>query len=213
MKAPFHTVLFDLDGTLVDSTALILRTYRETALEHGQPAPDEGELMAAFGTPLRDNLARFARDEGELERLIATYTRINDVHHDAMVRPFEGVAEALAALAARGAKLGVVTGKRIAFARRGLEVAGLSGYFEVVIGPEATARHKPSPDPVQEALRQLGSVPEGAAYVGDSPSDVRAGRAAGTSAVAVAWGPLPRPVVEAAGPHRWLEHPRDIATL
>lgn len=213
MQSRLQTVLFDLDGTLIDSTALILDTYRATAREHGRPVPDDGALMRAFGTPLRDNLAQWSEDPAEVDAMMATYSRLNDRDHDARVKAFDGVEPALEALKARGVRLGVVTGKRLDFARRGLEVSGLARLFEVVVGPESTSRHKPHPEPVQEGLRLLGQPIEGAAYVGDSPSDVGAGRAAGVEAIAVAWGPVPRAVVEAAGPHRWLKAPGEIASL
>jgi len=89
----------------------------------------------------------------------------------------------------RGARLGIVTAKRLPTVQLAIDVIPeLERYFAVVVGAEETARHKPHPDPILEALQRLGAHPEESAYVGDSPFDVQAAKAAGVRAVAVTWG-------------------------
>ena len=95
MTAPLEAVLFDLDGTLIDSIELILRSYRHTLATHGKRGVGESEILASMGRPLRDTLGPFASDERELEEMVRTYRAYNDAHHDSLVRPYEGIDTAL----------------------------------------------------------------------------------------------------------------------
>jgi len=207
------TVLFDLDGTLLDSMELIRRSYWHTLREHRGAEPVQESWLEGIGRPLRWQFERHARDPAEVEAMIATYRAYNRTHHDASVAAFPGVAEALRALTARGLKLGIVTSKLRAGALRGLECAGLVGLFGVIVGADDVDEHKPHPAPVRAALAALGAEASRALMVGDSPHDLAAGRAAGTRTAAVAWGPFPREALLACAPDHWLEHPAEIARL
>ena len=109
--------------------------------------------------------------------------------------------------------LGVVTSKAHAAARRGLELAGIADAFDVLIGSDDCDTHKPQPGPLQAALAQLARTPEGAAYVGDSPHDMLAGRRAGVRTYAALWGPFERAELEPSEPDAWLEDATQLATL
>jgi len=219
MKRP-AAVLFDLDGTLIDTTDLILASCRHTFerhLKHGCP-PREA-LIATFGRSLPESLLETAMAEGSEDphalaaEMLATYRAHNDEHHDVLIRPFEGVPHMLASLHASGLRLGVVTSKRERSARRGLARYNLGEFFEVGIFHDDTDHHKPDPAPLLEAARRLGIQPRETIYVGDSVHDVAAGRAAAMRTIVAAWGPFPRSDLEAARPDDIADAPADVVVL
>jgi pyrophosphatase PpaX len=209
---PFATYLFDLDGTLLDSVDLILASYRHTAMVHRGAAPDDGVWLAGLGTPLRTQLRILSEDPAEIATMVETYRQHNLAHHDALVRPYDGVVEAVRALAAR-AELGLVTSKLRHGALRGLRTAGLEDAFDVVVGADDTERHKPDPAPVLAALAALDADPAATVFIGDSPHDLAAGRAAGVRTAAALWGPFARAALEPHAPDYWLAAPADLGRL
>src|SRR5205814_6675812 len=117
------TFLFDLDGTLIDSIELILRSYRHTMRQHRGHEPSDDVWMAGLGTPLWVQFRHFTEDPAEIEAMVATYREYNLAHHDELVRPYDGVVAAVLALRAQGKMLGLVTSKTRSGALRGLRVA------------------------------------------------------------------------------------------
>jgi pyrophosphatase PpaX len=202
-------VLFDLDGTLVDTVPFILAAARH-AFEGYGAAPSDADWVAGIGTPLRAQLASFARSADDVDALLARYRAYWLEHHDRLTRPFDGALETVAALAAAGRPLAVVTAKVEAGAHRTLRHTGLLPYVEVVIGADSCARAKPDPEPVRLALSRLGAGPEGAVLVGDSPHDIAAGRAAGVRTIAALWGACGREALAAAGPDAYLSDLRAL---
>jgi pyrophosphatase PpaX len=183
----YHTVLFDLDGTLVDSGAIILASFRHaTTTVLRREIPDH-ELLAAVGGPgLREQME--ALDPERADELIEVYSAHNAGLHDEL-EPCSGVLDALESLHAEGRRLGIVTAKRRATLALAFEVLPeLQRFFDVTVAAEDTERHKPNPEPLLLALERLGESTAGAVYVGDSPFDVQAAKAAGIGAVAVTWG-------------------------
>lgn len=214
MAPPLDTVLFDLDGTLIDSIELIRRSYVHTLEVHGIPTPAPEFWLEGLGRPLRWQFAQFTPDPAEVERMVVTYRAHNLAHHDALVTAFPGAVEAVAALHARGLRLGIVTSKMRAGAFRGLRWCGFRDeWFSAVVGADDVTEHKPHPEPVERALSLLGSSSARAVMVGDSPHDLSSGRSAGTRTAAVAWGPFPHDTLRATAPDHWLATPADIAAL
>ncbi|MBC2888692.1 HAD family hydrolase [Gordonibacter massiliensis (ex Traore et al. 2017)] len=193
-------VLFDLDGTLLDTERLILVSFRhavETVL--GKSIPDE-RLMAKVGQPLTVQMWDFTDDQVVHDELLGTYRTYNERVHDDLVGIFPGVADALAELRGRGLALGVVTSKRHEAALRGLSVFGLDAGFDFLIGSDDWPAYKPDPGPVVHGCDLLGLQPRECVYVGDSPFDIQAGNGAGCTTVAALWGMFPEAALEAESP-------------
>jgi pyrophosphatase PpaX len=185
-RVPYPNVLFDLDGTLIDSGAIILASFKhatQTVLEREIP---EAELAALVGgSNIYDQMR--AIDVAQADELVRVYREHNEPLHDEL-EAFEGIEHVLAELRREGRRLGIVTAKRRQTVELAFAVLPLEPYFDVVVTSDMTERHKPDPAPVLAALDLLGAAPEEAAFVGDSPFDVGAGKAAGVFTVAVAWG-------------------------
>jgi pyrophosphatase PpaX len=179
----YPVVLFDLDGTLIDSGPMIVASMRHAAATVlGRDVPED-VLLAAVGGP--GLLAQMHALDPEL---VEAYRAHNEPLHDEL-EAFWEVVEVLPRLRAEGRRLGVVTAKRRATVQLAFDhLPGLEQRFDVVVASEDTERHKPDPAPLLLALERLGARPGEAAYVGDSPFDVRAAKAAGIFAVAVGWG-------------------------
>jgi pyrophosphatase PpaX len=209
------TFLFDLDGTIIDSIELILRSYRHTIALHRshEPMPPDDMWIQGLGTPLWAQFGQITEDKDEIEAMVQTYRTYNLTHHDALVRPYEGVVDEIRRLKNSGKRLGVVTSKLRDGAMRGLRVSGLDDSFDVVIGCDDVTRSKPHPEPVLKAVAELGVKPTETVFVGDSRHDMESGRSAGVKTAAVLWGPFDRAHLEDLSPDYWLEKPQDLRQL
>ena len=185
--ARFPVVLFDLDGTVVDSGAIILASMRHATQQVLGLEFSDHDLMQAVGGPgLEAQFAALAPARHVTE-LVTVYRAHNEPLHDEL-EACEGMEDVIVRLHEDGVRLGIVTAKRrstvdLAFAR--LRVGHL---FETVVGGDETERHKPEPEPLLLAAQRLGVSPQDCAYVGDSPFDIRAAKAAHMYSVAVTWG-------------------------
>jgi pyrophosphatase PpaX len=182
----YPVVLFDLDGTVIDSGAIILASMRHAAETVVGGEWHDEELMRAVGGPGLE-AQMVALDPARVEELVRVYRAHNEPLHDTL-ECCVGMEDVLAMLKARGHRLGIVTAKRrvtvdLAFARLPIE-----HLFETVVGGDETAHQKPDPAPLLLALDRLGARPEEAAYVGDSPFDMQSANAAGLYAIGVSWG-------------------------
>jgi pyrophosphatase PpaX len=208
-----RTVLFDLDGTLIDSVRLILDSYHHTLAAHGLPPRTDDEWLAGVGTPLSAQFAAWGDDPDTLQALIATYRDYNLKHHDRMVTVYPGVVDVVQALKADGVATGLVTSKNRTGAVRGLTLVRLEALMDVLVCADEVENPKPHPEPVEKAVRLLGADPRSTVYVGDSIHDMRSGRAAGVRTAAVLWGPFGRNHLEGAQPDYWLERPEELLAL
>jgi pyrophosphatase PpaX len=214
MNAARPALLFDLDGTLIDSIDLIRKSYAHTLAEHFGRPHDEAEFLAGLGRPLLWTFRRWTDDPQRIEALLTTYRRFNFEHHDRSVRAFPGLPQVLAELAGAGRGLGLVTSKQRAGALRGLGLCGFeAGWFRALVGADDVQNHKPHPEPVERAAALLGLAPRDTIMIGDSPHDLASGRAAGARTAAVAWGPFPPDELRAERPDFWLETAADLARL
>lgn len=184
-------VLFDLDGTLIDSIDLILKSAHYAFTKCALPVPSRAEWTTGIGRPLPVMFRHFAPGgEDDVPALIAAYREFQMANHDALVHAYSGIPEMLAALKKRGHPLAIVTSKTDALATRGLTHTGIDGFFETIVGMDSCKRHKPDPEPVMIALDRLGYDPSEAWFVGDSIHDMESGNAAGVATVGALWGPF-----------------------
>ncbi|MGE5590351.1 MAG: pyrophosphatase PpaX [Bacillota bacterium] len=201
-------LLLDLDGTVLDTNQLIVKSFQHTLGELLGLTVAAEELYPYFGEPLIHTMARFSPERAE--EMVAHYRAFNIAHHDELARVFPGLSEALAQLREGGMRLAIVTSKYSATARRGLDLFGLTPLFETLVTMETTPRHKPDPDPALAALERLDLPPEEAVMVGDSILDVQCGRSAGTGTAVVGWSVFPRAELQASQPDYWLNRPQDL---
>jgi pyrophosphatase PpaX len=209
----YTTVLFDLDGTLIDSIGLILESFHHTLAALGLPPQPDEVYLAGVGTPLRDQLGAWAKDEAMLDALVETYRAHYVANHDGRVRAYPGAAEAVRALGGAGVRLGVVTSKNRQGTRRGLRAAGIEDAIEVLVCADDVERAKPHRDPVDRAVALLGAQREATLFVGDSVHDMLSGRAAEVRTGAALWGPFGREHLLPAEPSHWLPVPEDVVRL
>jgi pyrophosphatase PpaX len=217
-----RAVLFDLDGTLIDTTDLILRCFSHSwqsvyGAEHSRDA-----LIATFGIPLREAMRRLlaqsdgnapCHDDALVDRLLNEYRSFNVANHDTIARPFVGARQVIETLRERGYRIGVVTSKGRELAMRGLKLCALDELFDTTICLEDTQVHKPAPEPILAALDRLSVASGEAAYVGDSYHDIVAGRRAGVKTVAALWGPMPRADLECERPDHLAESIADLLEI
>ena len=209
----FPAILFDLDGTLIDSIELILESYRHTMRVHRGDAMSDALWLEGLGTPLRAQFKSFTKDPAEIEAMIETYREWNMANHDRMVSAYPGALETVKALKQAGARMGIVTSKNLRGLNRGLTLCGFDGLFDSLITSDLPLASKPDAAPVHAALAQLGALPNQALMVGDSPHDIAAGRTAGASTAACLWGPFDRARLAQERPDHWLASFTDLAAL
>jgi pyrophosphatase PpaX len=207
----FDPVLFDLDGTVVDTVELIVSSFRHaTRTVLGRVLPDD-YILAGVGRPLRAQMERLSAEHAQ--ELYDVYREYNHRRHDELIRGYEGIDEVLRELRAAGRKLGIVTSKSYDTTQMAFRALGLAGHFDAVVTATDTAEHKPSPVPLLLCLERLGAQAARAIYVGDSPFDIQAGAAAGMATAAVAWGVFGREALLVAAPVFWLDEPRELLAL
>ncbi len=184
-------ILFDLDGTLVDTTELILSTYRESLSKLVEVPPTEEEILMGFGTPLPQQLYRlFPTLRDRADEAIAMWRETQEKLRDRLIKPFPGTSDVLRELRRRGYPMGIVTSKERLQAERDMELYGLMDLVSVIVCWDDTPNHKPHPEPILRAMQLLVAQPAETLYVGDSLHDMKAGREAGTKVAAAMWGPF-----------------------
>lgn len=208
-----RAILFDLDGTIVDSITLIINSARYAFEKLGREWISDQAWREGIGIPLPTMFMRYARDEADRDALIAAYREYQLEHHDRLISCYEHVVETVRALRADGHPLAIVTSKSEWLAYRALALVKLASAMDTVVGLESSTRHKPDPEPVLVALHRLDCPPDQALFIGDSVHDVMAGNAAGVTTVAATWGAFARADLEPGCPSHWLESISDLPGL
>jgi pyrophosphatase PpaX len=183
---PIRAVLFDLDGTLINSIDHIVDCWQHTVRTGLGREISREEVLPTIGRALQACFEEIA--PGRSEELYGIYTTYERDRHDTAVHLIEDTRETLDALLEWKYRLGVVTSKILHVAMSGLRLFDLEPYFEVIITQADTERHKPHPDPLLVACERLGVSPAEAVYVGDAWTDIEAGKAAGVRTIGVTWG-------------------------
>lgn len=201
-----QAVLFDLDGTLVDSLPLIVRTYRQVFYEMDIPWGND-DVVKMIGLPLKDIGRRFVGEAAPAfeERYQYYYHR----DHDLYTHLFPDTLEMLENLKGQGLQLGIVTSKGKPGATRTAAFTKLDRYMDVVVTAHDVVKHKPDPEPLLAALATLHTQAGRSIFIGDSSYDILTGKNAGCRALGVTWGLDSRAKLEKLSPagiiERWEE--------
>jgi pyrophosphatase PpaX len=181
-----RAVLFDIDGTLLDTFDFIYGAYEYTFDIHGIPPHSHDEISHRMGGPLPEVYAAMAPGCDALA-LTETHRQFQEQNLH-LAKLFPDTLNVLETLTQRGFKLAAITTRSIRTSVLSLEQNGIAGYFDVVISEEDVLRHKPDPEPIFKALRILNIEPADAIMVGDTSADIMAGKNAGTKTVAALYG-------------------------
>jgi pyrophosphatase PpaX len=211
MKSNITTILFDLDGTLIDTNELIISTYLHTLEKYFPGKYGREDVLPFLGPTLHEVFG--AMDPERVEEMVLEYRTYNLANHDALVKEFVGVMETIEILKKKGYKLAIVTTKREDVAFKGLRLMNLDPFFDVMIAYDHVKKVKPDPEPIFLALEKLGSKPEETLMVGDNFHDVLAGKNAGTKTAGVAWTIKGRDYLAKYEPDYMLENMTDLLSI
>lgn len=204
----YKTVLFDLDGTLLDTNELIIQTFLVTLEAYYPGKYTRDDIIPHMGMILPKQMELFGPEH--VDALVQSYRENNVRMHDELVREFPYVREVITGLAAKGTQMGIVTSKQIRTTMMGLNKYGLTSYMQTIISYDDTSEHKPHPAPVLLAMERLQADPQSTLMVGDSTFDLDAAHAAGVAAAAVRWSLKPEEILRARNPRYMLNDMRDL---
>lgn len=182
-------VLFDFDGTLINTNDLIIDSFKYALKKVDNANVPSEKIVKTFGEPLRMCLTDLS--DSSPDELMKEFREYNESHHDEMVKEFKGVKEGLKELKRMGIKTGIVTSKRKIMANRGLKLIGIEKYIDVIVTSEDTKKHKPLGDPAITACELLNVTPKESVMVGDSHNDILCGKNAGCHTALVRYTLLP----------------------
>jgi len=209
MAREIKAIIFDLDGTLADTFPIIVAAWNAAVREPLEREYSASEVISRFGVP---DAAMLQRDlpQTAWERSLEIYYRHYEAEHG-MVAPFAGVPQLLQALKQRGVPLGVMTGKGQRTAAITMRELGWTDMFGSIVTGEDVVNQKPAPDGPLLAAQQLGVEPEFCAYIGDSPADIGAGRAANMLTIVAGWHTVYEAQLRTMSFDGWAETPADVA--
>ncbi|HDR4905509.1 TPA: pyrophosphatase PpaX [Bacillus cereus] len=206
-----NTVLFDLDGTLINTNELIISSFLHTLNTYYPNQYKREDVLPFIGPSLHDTFSKI--DESKVEEMIASYRQFNHDHHDELVEEYETVYETVRELKKQGYKVGIVTTKARQTVEMGLQLSKLDEFFDVVVTIDDVEHVKPHPEPLQKALELLDAKPEEALMVGDNHHDIVGGQNAGTKTAAVSWTLKGRAYLEAYKPDFMLDKMSDLLPI
>jgi pyrophosphatase PpaX len=206
-----NTVLFDLDGTLIDTNELIISSFLHTLEKYHPNQYKREDVLPFIGPTLTETF--MAINPVQCAEMIQTYREYNISNHDLIVQEYEGVYETVKTLKEKGYKLGIVTTKMLNVVLMGLSLTKLDEFFEVIVALDHVKKAKPDPEPILVALEQLDSRPDEAIMVGDNYHDILAGKNAGTKTAGVVWAVKGRESIEIHQPDYMLENMRDLLQI
>ncbi len=209
-----NTVLFDLDGTILDTNELIFRSFEYVWERKGINPITRAQLVPYMGAKLYDIFKETtgATDAG-VEELIRIYREYNFAHHDELVKPFPYVAETMSHLHDNGIRMGVVTTKIRLTSELGLKHCDLDRFIETIVSLDDVIHAKPHPEPIITALRRMDVKASEVVMVGDSAGDLIAAHRAGVQSVAVGWSIKSKEELQRCNPNYWIHDMRDLPQL
>jgi len=210
MNKNIQTILFDLDGTLINTNQLIIESFMHTFKKYGLHFTHE-EIITFNGPPLMETFQKI--DKERAEDMIKTYREHNFNHHDEYVTAFPNVVETIKQLDENNISLGIVTTKRRKGVKMGLEVTGLAPYFDTVITLDDVTHAKPHSEPVLKAMEELGGERETTLMIGDNSYDIEAGQNAGVETAGVAWAQRGEAYLKKYNPTYILDDMKDLLNI
>lgn len=183
----YDSYLFDADGTLFDTVDLICDCFTYIAEKYGGKALDRQTIIEGIGSPLKGQLLTHLGENINLDLILADYLQYQLTIIADRITPFPHVAETLATLKSAGKKLAVVTSRRRFSLEKILESTDTAKYFDVLVTPEDTTRHKPDAEPALKAMALLGADKTGTVFTGDALYDICSGADAGIDTIFVTW--------------------------
>lgn len=207
------TVLFDLDGTLINTNELIIASYIHTLDLYYPNQYTRETIISLMGLPLDETFMKMGVDVERMDEYIQTYRAHNLANHEKYVYAFEGVLETIEVLFKNKIQIGIVSTKNSAAIRLGLELTKLLPYFPMIIGIDDIDKPKPDPEPILKALARLDAKPEHTMMVGDSRYDIEAGKNAGVKTAGVAWTIRGREYLAGFEPDFLLENMTDLLPI
>jgi pyrophosphatase PpaX len=211
MSTKTTTILFDLDGTLIDTNELIIQSFLHTLQRYYPDQYKREDVLPFMGPTLVETFGSMNPDN--IEEMIKTYRTFNISNHDLLVKEFEGVKETVIALKEKGYKIGIVTSKMSDVVMKGLKLTKLDPYFEIIVALDHVEKAKPDPGPILMALEKLDSTPEETIMVGDNHHDIVGGQNAGVRTAAVAWSIKGRDYLATFNPDYMLENMTDLLSI
>ncbi|MGG1639598.1 pyrophosphatase PpaX [Paenibacillus sp. FSL A5-0031] len=209
MTGNIKTMLFDLDGTIIDTNELIIRSFIESLQGVAPEGFGREHIIPSMGQPLTDQMKLFSGLD-EVTHLVAAYREVNLRLHDEYVKPFDYVIEVIERMHKQGIQIGVVTTKMRLTTERGLKYVGLFDFVDTIVTIDDVVHAKPHPEPVSKAIGLLGADPATTIMVGDSTVDIESAIAAGAIAVGVAWSLKGEQILKDAGAHHVIHDMRDL---
>lgn len=207
----YDAVLFDLDGTVVDSVELIISSFQHATREVLGREFTREETIQGIGKPLREQMV--ALSPGHADDLVRSYQVFNHREHDRMLTLYDGVKTLLIGLRDAGVKLGLVTSKSRRVTQMAFDLTGIEALFDETVCAEDTPRNKPLPDPLILCVERLGVPAQRSVYVGDSPFDIQAAHAAGLESIGVTWGVFSEEVLAAEKPGTLVHSMSELAEV
>lgn len=206
-----NTVLFDLDGTLINTNELIIASFLHTLDTYYPNKYKREDVLAFIGPSLRETFS--SMDPERTEEMIQAYREFNHAHHDELVQEYETVYETVEQLVKQGYKLGIVTTKARKTVEMGLNLTKLHQFFDVIVTIDDVEHVKPHPEPIEKAIRLLDASPATTLMVGDNHHDILGGKNAGTKTAGVAWTIKGRDYLAAYKPDYMLDKMSDLLTI
>jgi len=204
-------LLFDFDGTLLNTNDLIIKTFMHILDERfpGQYSPKD--CMKFIGPSLTETFEQITPNE--VDEMIEKYRQWNQAHHDELVTEYDGVVSTLEKLKEQGIRLAVVSTKRKDTVEKGLDLMGAKHLFEFWIGGDDVKNVKPDPEPVLIAIERLGVSKEDVMMIGDNYHDILAGKNAGVKTAGVSWSIKGEDFLKQFNPDYILQHMVDLLTI
>ncbi|MDX8044661.1 pyrophosphatase PpaX [Gracilibacillus sp. S3-1-1] len=206
-----ETLLFDLDGTLIDTNELIIASFAHTLEKYSEQSYTREDILSFIGPPLVDSFNKVNPEK--VEEMMATYREHNLANHEKYVVAFPTVVETIKKLKEAGFQLGIVTTKLSDTAKLGLKITGMDQMFDVIVGLDNVEHAKPHPEPILKAIDEFKANPMTTMMIGDNYHDIEGGHNAGVQTAGVAWTIKGRKVLEDHEPDYMLEEMRDLLQI